>query len=93
MSAFTKELDYLLNDLALCVDSVLEDKLDEEEEHFKKFDKCNADREKIDNFIIPYLNKTVYVDKDHQSIFNEKVEEAYLSLGRFGYDSNLSKSL
>ena len=93
MKALSQEIEYLQEETFKCFESVIDNEIDKDNNSFMKFDKCKETKSKLEDFYTSYWNKSEYSKLDSQSYFNDKVDESYLLLGRFGYDSNLCRSL
>jgi hypothetical protein len=91
-NTFLKELSYLQKELASCFESVIDEGLHQRKEQYKMFDQCKEKRDQIDEFLNVNINKTDYITIDYQDEYNNRIDEAHLFVGRFGYDSNLVKS-
>lgn len=88
-----EEILSLQNELKNCVNEILDSSLDTKAELHKDLDKCLAQRAGLDKLLSQHIDQRFYATKEAQLSFADKVDSAYLTLGRLGYNARVCESL
>lgn len=91
---YLKEIKYQQSKYYDCVSKFLDEKMFFEKNFHTSLAKaCQADGRELSNFYLPFLEKATLNHSFFTSKLFEKVQLAYINLGRFGYNSHLCQSL
>jgi hypothetical protein len=89
---FRKEIKYQQSKYFDCVSDYLDNNIFSEKNFYTELNKkCN--NSSLQDFYLPYFNKSTFNSRFFSLKFLEKLELAYLNLGRHGYNSHLCENL
>ena len=91
---FNKEIEFQQSFLLDCIFDKLDRKLDSKKDvHLDIAKECQQESQKLTDYILGVTNKSLVTGNYFTFKFFSKLDEAYLLLGKHGYNSHLCRSL